>query len=132
MDGVSTQHQEDASEVGTADKGVWERGRVCPYFGNVLCGSCAGNLIIWVGDVGDLPIHWEEFGRISPQFRLHTDGTTAADGTIWEVGVSSFDGGNGRCGIIGGLYQLQMIILFSFLQAKDIHRFLLLMKTRIF
>ena len=49
-----------------ADKGVGEIGRIYLNFGNAICGSCAGSLIILVGDVGDIPMHWEEFGRLPP------------------------------------------------------------------
>ena len=46
MAGGSIQPQEDASEVGAADKGVGERGSGFLDLGSVIHGSCAGNLVI--------------------------------------------------------------------------------------
>ena len=73
----STQPQEGEVEVVAADKGVGERGSVLPDFGNVLFGSCAGSLILLVVDVGYVPTHWEELGRLPPQGGPQTDSTAS-------------------------------------------------------
>ena len=53
---VVPKYQEGAAEVGASDAVVEERGSGCPGFGNVIRGSCAGSLVIWVGYVGDVPM----------------------------------------------------------------------------
>ena len=80
MAGGSTQTQEVAAEVGVSDKGFGERGSGCPNFGNVLRGSCTGSIILLVGDMGDVPTHWYDIGRLPPQGGLHTDRTETAEG----------------------------------------------------
>ena len=64
-------------EVVAADKGVGERGSVLPEFGNVLFGSCAGSLVLLVVDVGYVPTHWEDLGRLPPQGGPQTDSTAS-------------------------------------------------------
>ena len=53
----STQLLECAEELGATGKGVADRGRGRPDFRDVLSDNCAGSLVIWVGDVGDVPTH---------------------------------------------------------------------------
>ena len=102
--GSSTQPQEITAEVGESDKGVGERGSVWPDFGNILCGSCSVSLAIWVGDVGYVPMYWEEFGRILPQGGPQTERRETVEGTRWEVGVSTTSRGDARGGITVGGY----------------------------
>ena len=81
--GVSTQPQEGAAEVGATEKVAGERRSVCLDFGNVLRGSCSGSIFIWVRDVGYVPTHWEEFGRLPPHGGPQNDGTETMEETIW-------------------------------------------------
>ena len=52
--------------MGVVENCVGERESRCPYFRDVIRGNCTGSLIIWVGDVGGSPIHWEDFVRLPP------------------------------------------------------------------
>ena len=58
LDGVSTQPQEGAAEVGASDKVIGERCSRFPDFRNVINDSCAGSLVIWVRDMGGVSTHW--------------------------------------------------------------------------
>ena len=64
--------------MGAAEKGVGERGRGHPDFRNVTHGSCTGSLIIWFGDVRDVPTHWEDFGQLPQQGVPQTEWTATA------------------------------------------------------
>ena len=86
------------------DKGVGGRGIVRLDFRNFLCGSCSGSIVVWVGDVVDVPMYWEDFGRIPPQGGPQTDGTATTEGTRWYVGLSPSGGDDGEGKIIGGGY----------------------------
>ena len=90
-----------AEEVGAADKGIGERGRVCPDFGNVICGSCAGSTVVWVGDMGYVPAYWENLGQLPPQGGTKTDGKATVDGTRGEVYVYTTGEDDDRGGTTG-------------------------------
>ena len=66
--------------MGAADKGVGWRGSGLIYLGNDLCCGCIGSCTVWVGDVGDFTMNWEDLGRIPPQGFLQTDGTATRRG----------------------------------------------------
>ena len=68
-------------EVGAADTGDGERGIVCPDVGDVLCCGGTGGSVVWVEDVGYVPAHWEDLGRLPPQGGPQTDGVATVEGT---------------------------------------------------
>ena len=85
-----------AAELDAADAGVGKREIRCLVIRNVRCVSCSGIPVVWVGDAGDVTSNWDYLGRIPPQGGLQTEETETAEGTGWEVGLSSADGGD--CG----------------------------------
>ena len=91
-----------ATEVGAADAGVGERGSGFPDAGDVLHGICEGSPVVWVGDVGYVPVHWVDLGRIPTQGGPHNYGEATAEGTGWDVGETPVVGGNVGSGPIGG------------------------------
>ena len=88
--------------MGAADAVLGNRGSGCLVVDNVLRGSFAGSPVVWFGDVGYVPIHWEDLGRIPPQGGLRTDGAATVEGTGWDVALPPTYRGNGRSGPIGG------------------------------
>ena len=81
--------------MGTADMDIGERGSKCLDAGNVLGFGGTGGYFIWVGDVGYVPTHWEDLGRLPPQGGPQTDGAATTDGNGWYMGVPFADGGDG-------------------------------------
>ena len=59
MSDGSMEPQMVMEEVDAADAGVGKIGSGFPDVGNILRGSCAVCLVVWVGDVGYVPAHWE-------------------------------------------------------------------------
>ena len=55
--------------------------------------------VVWVIDVGHVPVHWEDLEWISPQGGTQTDTVATAEGNRRELNVSPAVGGN----IGGGL-----------------------------
>ena len=51
--------------------------------------------------MGDVPIHWEDDGRISPSSGTLDNGAASKTAGRWELGLPTFDIGSGR-GRIGG------------------------------
>ena len=91
-----------ASEVGTADVRVGERGNVLPDVRDILCVSCTGSTFVWVRYVGQVPAHWDYLGSIPPQGGPQTDGAETTDGNGWEVGVPPYGRGDGGSRPTGG------------------------------
>ena len=69
---------------------------------DILQGSSTGDATIWVGDVGVVPMHQDDAGRISPPGDLTTDGLEADTAGGWDLLVPTSGGSNGRIGIGGG------------------------------
>ena len=102
MDGGSAQPHTFAEEVGASDAGVGEVGSVYLYVGDVLCCGGAGGSYICIGDVGYVPMYWEDTGWIPPQGGPHTDGSSTKEGEVWDVAVPSSSRVNGGGGTGGG------------------------------
>ena len=102
MAGGGAQLQTGAAEVGATDAVVGERVSGCPDVRDFLRFSGAVSLIIWIGEVGYLPAHWEDLGRLPPKGGLYTYRTETVERTVWYVGVTSTIGGNGGGRPAGG------------------------------
>ena len=85
-------------EVGTDDKGVGTRGSGCPDVRNVLRGSLTGSPVVWFVDVGYVPAHWEDLGRIPPKVGSKTDGTATVEMNGQGVGAPPSGRGDGGSG----------------------------------
>ena len=80
------------------------RGRGRQDIGGILQGSGAGGPTLQALDMGDVPMHWENSGRISPPFDTLTDGVAADMEGGWYLGLPTSGGGNSRGGFGGGGY----------------------------
>ena len=75
-----------------SDAVVGDRGSRQLDVGYVLHCSSAGSHVIWVGDMGYVPAHWQYLGCIPPHGGLQTDGEATTEKTGWDVCVTP-DGG---------------------------------------
>ena len=58
LSGSGTQPQKGAAEVGAADAVAGKRLRRYLDVNNVIHGSSAGSPVVWVGDMGYVPVYW--------------------------------------------------------------------------
>ena len=76
------------AEVKASDAVVGDRGSRQLDVGYVLHCSSAGSHVIWVGDMGYVPAHWQYLGCIPPHGGLQTDGEATTEKTGWDVVAS--------------------------------------------
>ena len=56
---------------------IFQRGGRCADVGNILHRGGSGGTPLQVGDVGHVPVDWEDSGRFSPSGDTEADGTDA-------------------------------------------------------
>ena len=76
-----------ALEVGESGAGVGEIRSGYLDSGNALRGIFTGGPVIQVRDVGAVPAHWEDLGRIPPQDGPQTVGVETKERNGWELGI---------------------------------------------
>ena len=85
---------------------AWIVGVVCADVGDLLYSGVTGGDSMQVGDVGHVPKHWEEAGRVPPSVGMETDRADSAAEPGWDVGVlfpggvdvgGSYEGGGDLC-----------------------------------
>ena len=59
--------------MGAAVAGDWKGGGGCADVGGVLYHGSIGGTSIWFGDMVRIPVHWEDYGRVTPLGGTKTD-----------------------------------------------------------
>ena len=67
----------------------------CSDFGDVLCHGGSSSNFLRFGDVGYVPMHWEDARRLPPSGGLQTDGAAAKEEAVKDMGLTPTGGGNG-------------------------------------
>ena len=85
-------------ELGSAGKDSGTGGRQPTGLRYVFQGSSAGGNFIWVGDVGDEPLHGTGPGKLPAQGRQEDNGEASKDTGGWGLEVPTAGDRNGRGG----------------------------------
>ena len=89
--------------MGTVVADVRKGGGVLLDVGNGLCHIGSGGTYLHVGDVGYIPTHWEDAGRLPPSGGPYTDGTASKEEALWDMVLPPTGEGNGGgVHIVGG------------------------------
>ena len=93
-------------EVGLTDEVSRMKGHIHLDNREFLHGGGAVNPTLWIGDMGDISMHWEDAGDISPTGDKLTDRSAAKTPGGWELGITSIvnDYGRGGLGGSGAVY----------------------------
>ena len=74
----------------------------CQYVGEILQDSSTGGDNLQVGDVGDVPTHWEDAGWVSPLVDPMTYRAASKTAGGWKMSVPTSCGGDVGSGVGGG------------------------------
>ena len=89
--------------MGLPVEGSGMGGRECPEFGIFLHGGGAGGPTLQIGDMGDVSMHQDYSGRLSPPGDTPTDGVAAKTARGQEMGLPTIGHSNVVCGLGGGV-----------------------------
>ena len=93
---------EGIEEVGLADKYLGTGGINNAGVGKLIQGGDIGSFSLWVGDVGDNPLHGTGLGEVPEKGGATNYGTSTTSASGRKMGLSLLGVGNTGCWIGGG------------------------------